>query len=124
MTDPLRVGTAKGPGEKPHEFLFITPDPDGVARTGEFVFYALPDGRLHAFAGLHPLKDLALDLRRHERPGGRPVVPAGGGAAGGGDGGHPLLRGLRRRLRVHAGCRGSCTSVQASASFCFIPPDN
>src|SRR5581483_12481088 len=44
---PLRrVGTTKGPGERPHEFLFVTPDRDGAARGGEFVFYTIPgDGR-------------------------------------------------------------------------------
>ena len=39
---PLRVGTTKGPGEEPHEFLFVTPDRDGAAKTGEFVFYTIP----------------------------------------------------------------------------------
>src|SRR4051794_12933430 len=36
-----RVGTAKGPGDGPHEFLFITPDNDGRCKVGEFVFYIL-----------------------------------------------------------------------------------
>lgn len=39
-----KIGTAKGPGEGPHEFTFITPDEDGRCRIGEFVFYALPVG--------------------------------------------------------------------------------
>jgi DNA helicase HerA-like ATPase len=33
------VGTVKGPGETPHEFTFIAPDPDRRVRHGEFVFY-------------------------------------------------------------------------------------
>ena len=37
------VGTAKGPGEHPHEFLFITPDGDNVCKPGEFVYYTLAD---------------------------------------------------------------------------------
>ncbi len=39
---PLRVGTVKGPGDKPHEFVFITPDRDGATKNGEFVYYTLP----------------------------------------------------------------------------------
>jgi DNA helicase HerA-like ATPase len=41
--DYLKVGTAKGPGENPHEFLFISPDQDGRCKIGEFVFYLLHD---------------------------------------------------------------------------------
>jgi len=37
------VGTAKGPGEHPHEFLFITPDDSNVCKPGEFVYYTLAD---------------------------------------------------------------------------------
>ncbi|MCA1612820.1 MAG: ATP-binding protein [Acidobacteria bacterium] len=40
--DPL-VGTVKGPGERPHEYLFITAD-HGRARIGEFVYYEARDG--------------------------------------------------------------------------------
>jgi DNA helicase HerA-like ATPase len=40
-TDPL-VGTVKGPGERPHEFLFITAD-NLRARIGEFVYYSVRD---------------------------------------------------------------------------------
>ena len=32
------TGTVKGPGEQPHEYLFITTD-NGHARIGEFVYY-------------------------------------------------------------------------------------
>jgi DNA helicase HerA-like ATPase len=39
--DYVKIGTAKGPGEHPHEFLFITPDDDGFCKIGEFVFYDL-----------------------------------------------------------------------------------
>ena len=41
-TDSL-AGTVKGPGERPHEYLFITADPVR-ARIGEFVYYAARDG--------------------------------------------------------------------------------
>ncbi|MFO7743076.1 MAG: ATP-binding protein [Anaerolineae bacterium] len=34
-----RIGTTKGPGETHHEYLFITPDRDGMAKVGEFVYY-------------------------------------------------------------------------------------
>ncbi|HEX9919224.1 MAG TPA: ATP-binding protein, partial [Pyrinomonadaceae bacterium] len=38
-----RTGTVKGPGERPHEFLFITAD-NRRARIGEFVYYLARDG--------------------------------------------------------------------------------
>lgn len=41
-TDAL-TGTVKGPGELPHEFLFITAD-NARARIGEFVYYTARDG--------------------------------------------------------------------------------
>ncbi len=37
------VGTVKGPGDAPHEYLFITAD-NRRARIGEFVYYAARDG--------------------------------------------------------------------------------
>src|SRR5919199_4668608 len=37
------VGTVKGPGLRPHEYLFITAD-NRRARIGEFVYYAARDG--------------------------------------------------------------------------------
>ena len=42
-TDAL-TGTVKGPGERPHEFLFITAD-QVRARVGEFVYYTARDGQ-------------------------------------------------------------------------------
>lgn len=42
--DYIKVGTAKGPGDHPHEFLLITPDDDGLCKIGEFVFYTLDAG--------------------------------------------------------------------------------
>jgi DNA helicase HerA-like ATPase len=33
------VGTAKGPGETPHQYTFVTPDTDETVKNGEFVFY-------------------------------------------------------------------------------------
>ncbi|HVF57245.1 MAG TPA: ATP-binding protein [Pyrinomonadaceae bacterium] len=41
-TDTL-TGTVKGPGERPHEFLYITAD-NRRARIGEFVYYTAHDG--------------------------------------------------------------------------------
>jgi DNA helicase HerA-like ATPase len=41
-TDAL-TGTVKGPGERPHEYLFITAD-HARARIGEFVYYTARDG--------------------------------------------------------------------------------
>jgi hypothetical protein len=38
----LPIGTTKGPGETPHEYLFITPDLNGAAKVGEFVYYEVP----------------------------------------------------------------------------------
>ncbi|HEX8686257.1 MAG TPA: hypothetical protein VF654_07130, partial [Pyrinomonadaceae bacterium] len=43
QTDAL-TGTVKGPGERPHEYLFITAD-NVRARIGEFVYYTARDGR-------------------------------------------------------------------------------
>ena len=42
-TNDQLVGTVKGPGERPHEYLFITGD-NRRARIGEFVYYAARDG--------------------------------------------------------------------------------
>lgn len=42
ITDSL-IGTVKGPGEMPHEFLFITTD-NAKTRIGEFVYYQAKDG--------------------------------------------------------------------------------
>ena len=42
LTD-LLVGTVKGPGDAPHEYLFITAD-NRRARIGEFVYYTARDG--------------------------------------------------------------------------------
>lgn len=35
----LCVGTVKGPGETPHEYTFIAPDPERRVKHGEFVYY-------------------------------------------------------------------------------------
>ncbi|HZH92047.1 MAG TPA: ATP-binding protein [Pyrinomonadaceae bacterium] len=43
QTTDARTGTVKGPGERPHEFLFITAD-NRRARIGEFVYYLARDG--------------------------------------------------------------------------------
>ncbi|HEX7997583.1 MAG TPA: ATP-binding protein [Pyrinomonadaceae bacterium] len=42
-TADILTGTVKGPGELPHEYLFITAD-NARARIGEFVYYAAHDG--------------------------------------------------------------------------------
>jgi DNA helicase HerA-like ATPase len=42
-TNDAPVGTVKGPGDRPHEYLFITAD-HGRARIGEFVYYEARDG--------------------------------------------------------------------------------
>ncbi len=34
-----RIGTTKGPGESAHEYTFVTPDPERLVKTGEFVHY-------------------------------------------------------------------------------------
>jgi uncharacterized protein len=43
MTSDQLIGTVKGPGELPHEFLFITTDNTNT-RIGEFVYYEAKDG--------------------------------------------------------------------------------
>ncbi len=43
MTTDFLTGTVKGPGEMPHEYLFITKD-NKRTRIGEFVYYRATDG--------------------------------------------------------------------------------
>ena len=43
MTTDFLTGTVKGPGEMPHEYLFITKD-NKQTRIGEFVYYRAQDG--------------------------------------------------------------------------------
>ncbi len=45
VTPDVLTGTIKGPGERPHEYLFITAD-NRRARIGEFVYYIAQDGDL------------------------------------------------------------------------------
>lgn len=46
------IGTIKGPGETPHEFTFIAPDPQRVLKHGEFVYYlASVDGEERQILG-------------------------------------------------------------------------
>jgi DNA helicase HerA-like ATPase len=46
------VGTVKGPGETPNEYLFIAPDPERRVKHGEFVYYlAAVDGEERAILG-------------------------------------------------------------------------
>jgi DNA helicase HerA-like ATPase len=46
------IGTTKGPGETPHEYLFVTPDRGSVAKAGEFVYYETAvDGQPHRVLG-------------------------------------------------------------------------
>ena len=50
MTHP--IGITKGPGETAHEFTFITPDREQLAKTGEFVYYeASVDGQVRRVLG-------------------------------------------------------------------------
>jgi len=39
MIDSNPIGTTKGPGQSPHEFTFVSPDPEQTLRTGEYVAY-------------------------------------------------------------------------------------
>ncbi|MCB0063999.1 MAG: DUF87 domain-containing protein, partial [Caldilineaceae bacterium] len=39
MINQTCIGTVKGPGETPHEFTFIAPDPERRVKHGEFVYY-------------------------------------------------------------------------------------
>jgi DNA helicase HerA-like ATPase len=43
LTKDILTGTVKGPGERPHEYLFITAE-HKRARIGEFVYYIAQDG--------------------------------------------------------------------------------
>lgn len=41
MTTLTPIGTTKGPGETHHEYLFLTPDRNEMAKVGEFVYYEI-----------------------------------------------------------------------------------
>ncbi|ACZ42783.1 protein of unknown function DUF87 [Thermobaculum terrenum ATCC BAA-798] len=48
----LPVGIAKGPGESPHEYTFISPDHSQQLKNGEFVYYYMDiDGYPHKIIG-------------------------------------------------------------------------
>ncbi|NVM57092.1 MAG: ATP-binding protein, partial [Desulfobacterales bacterium] len=52
MSQIIPIGTTKGPGETPHEYIFITPDREQTAKVGEFVYYEMMvDGQLHRVLG-------------------------------------------------------------------------
>ena len=40
MLENLPIGTTKGPGETPHEYVFVAADPEQLVKYGEFVYYA------------------------------------------------------------------------------------
>jgi len=44
MTVPRPIGITKGPGETHHEYLFLTPDRDEMAKVSEFVYYEIKVG--------------------------------------------------------------------------------
>lgn len=49
---PTPIGTTKGPGETPHEFTFVAPDPEQRVKYGEFVYYEVEaDGRITRILG-------------------------------------------------------------------------
>ncbi|NLG49956.1 MAG: ATP-binding protein [Chloroflexi bacterium] len=39
MLPATPIGTTKGPGETPHEYTFVAPDPEQQVKYGEFVYY-------------------------------------------------------------------------------------
>ena len=46
------IGTTKGPGQTPHSFTLVAPDPDDRLKTGEFVYYeAGVDGQARQILG-------------------------------------------------------------------------
>jgi hypothetical protein len=52
MTIRTCIGTVKGPGETPHEFTLIAPDPERRLKHGEFVYYlASVDGDMRPILG-------------------------------------------------------------------------
>ena len=52
MNPVVPIGTTKGPGETVHEYIFITPDREQTAKSGEFVYYqALVDGQSRRVLG-------------------------------------------------------------------------
>jgi hypothetical protein len=52
VTAATPIGTTKGPGETHHEYLFITPDRDEMAKVGEFVYYETEvDGKMRRVLG-------------------------------------------------------------------------
>ena len=68
---PTPIGTTKGPGETPHEFTFVAPDPEQRVKYGEFVYYEVEaDGRITRI-----LADQALAPRLTRHLHGRPASP-------------------------------------------------
>ena len=52
MSGGVPVGTTKGPGESPHAYTLVAPDPDDQLKIGEFVAYdARVDGELRSVLG-------------------------------------------------------------------------
>ncbi len=52
MSGAVSVGTTKGPGETPHTYTMVAPDPDDQLKIGEFVAYdARVDGNLRSVLG-------------------------------------------------------------------------
>lgn len=46
MSEHRPIGRTKGPGQTPHEFIFVSPDPDQNLKVGEFITYtAAVDGQ-------------------------------------------------------------------------------
>lgn len=39
MSNSMPIGTTKGPGETPHEYVFVAADPEQKVKYGEFVYY-------------------------------------------------------------------------------------
>jgi DNA helicase HerA-like ATPase len=44
VSEIMPIGVTKGPGETVHEYVLITPDREGIAKAGEFVYYETPVG--------------------------------------------------------------------------------
>ncbi|MFH1086010.1 MAG: DUF87 domain-containing protein, partial [Chloroflexota bacterium] len=52
MTHADPIGTAKGPGEQPNQYTFVSPDPEQRVKHGEYVFYeATVGGERRAILG-------------------------------------------------------------------------
>jgi hypothetical protein len=106
------IGTVKGPGETPHEYTFIAPDPERRVKHGEFVYYlGAVDGEERQILG-RVTQRRSVKLFPDSFMADPSVPPAPGGRAAG-------LR--ERRQRTLRDDRGSARLSRSRAGRVYQP---